>query len=93
MHNINGPRGPAGPWNLEILGVPGVSRVLGVMGLGPTFPSCLWQRYFPVKFENFPRTPFLQNTSGSCFWVLCRITVAYLGSNQNSLVEIFAKNS
>ena len=23
-----------------------------------------WQRYFPVIFEKFLRTPFLQNTSG-----------------------------
>ena len=27
----------------------------------------LWHRCFPVKFTNFLRTPFLQNTSGSCF--------------------------
>ena len=24
----------------------------------------LWHRCFPVNFSNFPRTPFLQNTSG-----------------------------
>ena len=27
----------------------------------------LQQRCFPVKFEKFLRTPFLQNTSGGCF--------------------------
>ena len=26
-----------------------------------------WHRYFPVNFSKFPRTPFLQNTSGGCF--------------------------
>ena len=28
----------------------------------------LWHRCFPVNFEKFIRTPFLQNTSGGCFW-------------------------
>ena len=26
-----------------------------------------WDRYFPVDFAKFLRTPFLQNTSGGCF--------------------------
>ena len=29
-----------------------------------------WHRCFPVNFANFLRTPFLQNTSGGCFWRL-----------------------
>ena len=28
----------------------------------------LWRRYLPVNFAKFLRTPFLQNTSGSCFY-------------------------
>ena len=28
----------------------------------------LWHRCFPVNFAKFLRTPFLQNTSGGCFW-------------------------
>ena len=28
----------------------------------------LWHRRFPVNFAKFLRTPFLQNTSGGCFW-------------------------
>ena len=28
----------------------------------------IWHRCFPVNFAKFLRTPFLQNTSGGCFW-------------------------
>ena len=28
----------------------------------------LWHRCFSVNFAKFLRTPFLQNTSGGCFW-------------------------
>ena len=59
VHNINGPGGPVGPWNLGVLGVSGVSGVLEVMGLGPTFAPCFWQRCFLEKFVNFFRTTFL----------------------------------
>ena len=31
----------------------------------------LWHRCFPVNVAKFLRTPFLQNTSGDCFWYLC----------------------
>ena len=38
--------------------------------------KALEHRFFPVKFANFLRTPFLQNTCGGCFWTnpedLCR---------------------
>ena len=30
----------------------------------------LLQRCFPVNFAKFLRTPFLQNTSGGCFWLV-----------------------
>ena len=29
----------------------------------------LWHRCFPVNFAKFLRTPFLQSTSGHCFWI------------------------
>ena len=29
----------------------------------------LWHRCFPENFAKFLRTPFLQNTSGGCFWI------------------------
>ena len=29
----------------------------------------LWHRCFSVDFAKFLRTPFLQNTSGGCFWM------------------------
>ena len=29
----------------------------------------LWHRCFSVKFVKFLRTPFLQNTSGGCFFI------------------------
>ena len=29
----------------------------------------LWHRCFPVNFVKFLRTPFLQNTTGGCFWI------------------------
>ena len=35
----------------------------------------LWHRCFPVNFEKFLRTPFLQNTSGCCFWKNVNITL------------------
>ena len=40
-----------------------------VAGLTPgaLLKNRLCQRCFPVKFEKFLRTPFLQNTSGGCF--------------------------
>ena len=28
----------------------------------------LWHRFFPVNFEKFLKTPFLQKTSGGCFF-------------------------
>ena len=28
-----------------------------------------WQRWFPMNFVKFLRTPFLQTTSGGCFWI------------------------
>ena len=41
------------------------------------FTSCvywvkkrLWHRYFLVNFAKFLEAPFLQNTSGGCFWYL-----------------------
>ena len=30
----------------------------------------LWHKCFPVNFTKFLRTPFLQNTSGGCFYFL-----------------------
>ena len=40
-----------------------------VAGLGPStlFKKSLWHRCFPVNFEKFLKTPFLQNTSGRLF--------------------------
>ena len=29
----------------------------------------LWRWCFPANFSKFLRTPFLQNTSGGCFWI------------------------
>ena len=31
----------------------------------------LWHKYFSVNFTKCLRTPFLQNTSGGCFWFSC----------------------
>ena len=41
-----------------------------VAGLRPAtlLKKRLWHRCFPVNFEKFLRTPFVQNTSGGCFW-------------------------
>ena len=41
-----------------------------VAGLRPAtlLKKRLWHRCFPVNFAKFIRTPFLQNTSSSCFW-------------------------
>ena len=33
----------------------------------------LWRRCLPVNFAKFLRIPFLQNTSGCCFWICCWI--------------------
>ena len=35
-------------------------------------PEALWKKrlwYIPVNFVKFPRAPFLQNTSGGCFFI------------------------
>ena len=42
-----------------------------VAGLKPAtlLKKSLWHRCFPVNFAKFLRTPFLQNTSGGCFWM------------------------
>ena len=42
-----------------------------VAGLEPAtlFKKRLWHRCFPVNFVKFLRTPFLQNTSGGCFYL------------------------
>ena len=37
---------------------------------GKHFCQRLWHRCFPVNLSKFLRTPFLSNTSGSCFWPL-----------------------
>ena len=37
-------------------------------GLRPAIKKRLWYRWFPVKFGNFLRRDFLQNTSGGCFY-------------------------
>ena len=44
----------------------------GNTGLRPAtlLKKRLWHRCFPVNFAKFLRTPFLQNTSGGCFWIL-----------------------
>ena len=41
-----------------------------VAGLRPAtlLKKSFWHRCFPVNFAKFLRTPFLQNTSGGCFW-------------------------
>ena len=33
----------------------------------------IWHSCFPVNFAKFLRTPFLQNTSGGCFWKILKI--------------------
>ena len=33
------------------------------------FKKSLWHRCFPINFAKFLRAPFLQNSSGGCFWV------------------------
>ena len=42
-----------------------------VAGLRPAtlLKKRLKRRCFPVNFTKFTRTPFLQNTSGGCFWI------------------------
>ena len=42
-----------------------------VAGLRPAtlLKKRLSHRWFPVNFAKFPRTPFLKNTSGGCFWI------------------------
>ena len=42
-----------------------------VAGLRPAalLKKRLWNRCFSVNFARFLRTPFLQNTSGGCFWI------------------------
>ena len=39
-------------------------------GLGPAtlLKKRLWHTCFPANFVKFLRTPFLQSTSGGCFW-------------------------
>ena len=37
----------------------------------------LWHRCFPVNFAKFLRIPFLQNTSGGCFWRYHRL-ISYI---------------
>ena len=37
--------------------------------LATLLKKSLWHRCFPVNFAKFLRTPFLQNTSGGCFWI------------------------
>ena len=37
-------------------------------GLRPAIKKRLWYRWFPVKFGNFLKRDFLQNTSGGCFY-------------------------
>ena len=46
-----------------------------VAGLRPaTFlKERIWHSCFPVNFAKFLRTPFLQNTSGGCFWKILKI--------------------
>ena len=43
-----------------------------VAGLSPAILliKCLWHRSFLVNFAKFLRTPFLENTSGDCFYYL-----------------------
>ena len=40
-----------------------------VAGLRPAILLSLWNMCFPVNLVKFPRTSFLQNTSGGCFWM------------------------
>ena len=42
-----------------------------VVGLRPAtlLKKRLWPRCFPVNFVKFPKTLFLHNTSGGCFWM------------------------
>ena len=37
----------------------------------------LWHRCFPVNFAKFLRAPFLQDTSGGCFWVYFNFVNSY----------------
>ena len=55
--------------------------------------ACLWHRCFPVNFVKFPRTPFLQNTLGGCFWIfLCsrsaKYSFFYFSHQKNSEVSL-----
>ena len=54
-----------------------------VAGLRPAtlLKKRFWHRFFPVNFVKFLRTPFFQNTSGGCFFIVfivflrhCRMT-------------------
>ena len=45
----------------------------------------LWQRYFPVNFAKFLRTPFLQNTSG---WLLLNLSLTGWFSEADVAVPI-----
>ena len=56
-----------------------VSFLNKVVGLRPAtlFKKRLWRRCFPVNFAKFPRTPFLQNTSGWLLLLCSRTTIFY----------------
>ena len=45
------------------------NKVAGLISATLLKKRPLWQRYFPVNFPKFLRTPFLQNTSGGCFCI------------------------
>ena len=67
-----------------------------VAGLRPetVLKRRLWQRYFPVKFAKFLRTPFLWNTCrpDDCFWKLRIIfSIVSLKSNTFLLTSTWRK--
>ena len=42
-------------------------------GLETFLRTSLWHKSFSVSFAIFLRTPFLQNTSDGCFWIVFQI--------------------
>ena len=62
------------------------NKVAGGPGACNFIKKILQHRCFPVKFTKFLRTPFLQNTSGGCFYKEKEICPACI-SNHNSTHE------
>ena len=63
-----------------------------VVDLGPAvlLKKRLWHRDFSVNFAKFLRTPFLHNTSGTCFWT--RVILLLIFRFREKYLYVFPKN-